>query len=146
MIANTGLAALWLAAALATVQLISGARPVAVSQAVMAIVALCATIGDVPGTQVVLAAALLALALFAIYRRSRWSRRAPTANIGITLASIGGVLLIFGVACDLAFPRTTMGIARLGDRLHVGPWLVEFATVEPVAGPNYTAIEAELRA
>jgi cytochrome c-type biogenesis protein CcmF len=30
--------------------------------------------------------------------------------------------------------------------LTVGPWLVELAGVAPVAGPNWTAIEAHLRA
>ena len=39
MIADTGLAALWLAAALALVHLASGKRPVATAQAVMAAIA-----------------------------------------------------------------------------------------------------------
>ncbi len=32
------------------------------------------------------------------------------------------------------------------NTLEVGPWLVEFRDVMPVAGPNWTALEAELRA
>jgi len=146
MIAEAGLAALWLAAALALVQLVSGARPVAVAQAVMAAVAVFAMVGDAPAIPLILAAALLALALFAMHRRSRWSRRAPTANVGITLASAGAAMLMLGVACDWAFPQRTVAIAKPGDRLHVGPWLVEFATIDPVVGPDFTAIEAELRA
>lgn len=146
MIAEGGLAALWLAAALALVQLASGAKPVAVAQAVMAAVAAFAMIGDTPGTPLVLAATLFVLALYAMHRRSRWSRRAPTANVGIVLASAGAALLLLGVACDRAFPQQTVAIAKPGDRFHVGPWLVEFATIDPVAGPNFTAIEAELRA
>ena len=146
MIAEAGLAALWLAAALALVQLVSGARPVAVAQGVMAAVAAFALIGDAPAAPLVLAAALLVLALYAMHRRSRWSRRAPTSNVGIVLASAGVALLMLGVACDRAFPQQTVAIAKPGDRFHVGPWLVEFAMVDPVAGPNFTAIEAELRA
>lgn len=146
MIAEAGLAALWLAAALALVQLASDARPVAVAQAVMAAVAAFASVGDAPAIPLVLAAALLALALYAMNRRSRWSRRAPTSNVSIVLASAGASMLILGVACDQAFPQQTVAIAKPGDRLHVGPWLVEFAMIDPVAGRNFTAIEAELRA
>ena len=146
MIADTGLAALWLAAALALVQLVSGKRPVATAQAVMATIAALATIGQAPGFRFVLAAALLAHALFAMYRRSRRSRRSPLANAGIGLAQIGAALMVVGVAGDQLFPVQTIAVAKPGDRLNVGPWLVQFVTVNPVAGPNFTAIEAELRA
>ena len=33
-----------------------------------------------------------------------------------------------------------------GETVEVGPWLVRFEGVAPVAGPNWTAVEAELRA
>jgi len=36
--------------------------------------------------------------------------------------------------------------ARPGEQISVGPWLVEFKSVTPTAGPNWTALEAELRA
>ncbi len=146
MIADIGLAALWLAAALALVQVASGERPVAVPQAVMAAIAAVAMIGDAPSLRFVMATALLALALFAIYRRSRWSRRSTLANVGIRFAQIGAAMMVVGAAADRMLPTQTIAVATPGDHLRVGPWLVQFATVNPVAGPNFTAIEAELRA
>lgn len=146
MIADTGSAALWMAAALALVHMASRAKPVAVAQAVMAAIAVFAMLGEAPDFRLVLATTLLLLALFAIYGRSRWSRRAPTANMFIVMTIAGVVLIGLGVACDVAFPQKTMAIAKPGDRLNVGPWLVQFVTVNPVAGPTFTAIEAELRA
>ena len=146
MIADTGLAALWLAAALALVHLASGKRPVATAQAVMAAIAAVAMIREAPGFRLILAATLLALALFAMYRRSRWSRRSPMANIGISLARMGAALIVVGAASDQLFPVQIVAVAKPGDRLKVGPWLVQFVTVNPVAGPNFTAIEADLRA
>ena len=35
---------------------------------------------------------------------------------------------------------------RPGETVDVGPWLVKFEGVSPIAGPNWTAVEAELRA
>lgn len=185
MIADTGLAALWMAAALALVQLLSGGRPLAVAQTVMAAIAAAALIDDMPMFYLALAAAMLAatalgkvlrlhaglglsayavsllhrpelviavgtlclaLSLFSIQRRSRWSRRSSFANFGIGLARIGAALMIIGVVSDRVFPAQVVAVAKPGDHLKVGPWLVQFATVNPIAGPNYTAIEAELRA
>jgi cytochrome c-type biogenesis protein CcmF len=37
-------------------------------------------------------------------------------------------------------------IAKPGDRLSVGPWLVELRDVTPTAGQNWTALEARLDA
>ena len=185
MIADTGLAALWLAAALALVQLLSGARPVAVAQAVMAAIAAVAMLSDIPNFYGALAAAILAasasgkylrvhaglglcayaalllhwsdltiaigaiclaFSLFSIQRRSRWSRRAPLANVGIGLVQIGAALMVVLAVSDRVFPQQTVAVAKPGDHFKVGPWLVQFATVNPVVGPDFTAIEAELRA
>ena len=55
-------------------------------------------------------------------------------------------MAIIGVASDSAFTREKLAAARPGDRVEVGPWLVEFRNVMPVAGPNWTALEGELRA
>ena len=38
------------------------------------------------------------------------------------------------------------GLVRDGETLSVGPWLVRLQDVTPAVGPNWTAIEAELRA
>ena len=73
-------------------------------------------------------------------------RRTPLATWGMAIAHLGVAVSLIGMASDSAFTRETLAIARPGDRLTVGPWLVEFKSVDLVAGPNWTAIEAELRA
>ena len=50
------------------------------------------------------------------------------------------------MASDSAFTEEKLTVAKPGDKLQVGPWLIEMAGVAPVAGPNWTAIEAHLRA
>jgi cytochrome c-type biogenesis protein CcmF len=50
------------------------------------------------------------------------------------------------MSSDSAFTREKLAVARPGDTLTVGPWLVELAGIAPVAGPNWTAIEGHLRA
>jgi cytochrome c-type biogenesis protein CcmF len=50
------------------------------------------------------------------------------------------------MASDSGFTREKLAAARPGERIEVGPWLVEFRNVTPIAGANWTALEAELRA
>ena len=73
-------------------------------------------------------------------------RRTPLATWGMAIAHLGVAVAMIGMASDSAFARETLAIAKPGDRLTVGPWLVEFTAIDPVAGPNWTAVEAELRA
>ncbi len=73
-------------------------------------------------------------------------RRAPLALFGMVVAHLGVAVTLVGIASDSAFTQEQLAVARPGDRLSVGPWLVEFRQVMPIAGPNWTAIEAELRA
>jgi cytochrome c-type biogenesis protein CcmF len=73
-------------------------------------------------------------------------RRTPLATWGMAIAHLGVGVSLIGIASDSAFTRETLAIAKPGDRLTVGPWLVELKAVNPVVGPNWTAIEAELRA
>jgi cytochrome c-type biogenesis protein CcmF len=48
------------------------------------------------------------------------------------------------MASESAFIRETLVAARPGQTVSVGPFQVRFAGVEPVVGPNWTAIEAQL--
>jgi cytochrome c-type biogenesis protein CcmF len=50
------------------------------------------------------------------------------------------------MASNAAFTSERLAIAKPGDVLSVGPWLVALADVTPGAGKNWTAVEAELRA
>jgi cytochrome c-type biogenesis protein CcmF len=50
------------------------------------------------------------------------------------------------MASDSAFTAEKLVAARPGDTIAVGPWSLAFVKVQPVAGPNWTAIEATLKA
>ena len=73
-------------------------------------------------------------------------RRTPLATWGMVLAHLGVAVAILGAASNSGFTRETLAAARPGDTVAVGPWLLRFRAVMPVAGPNWTAIEAELSA
>jgi cytochrome c-type biogenesis protein CcmF len=73
-------------------------------------------------------------------------KRTPLAVWGMVVAHFGVGVALIGMASDSAFTRETLSVARPGDKLTVGPWLVELAGIAPVAGPNWTAIEGHLRA
>jgi cytochrome c-type biogenesis protein CcmF len=48
------------------------------------------------------------------------------------------------MASESAFTRETLMAARPGETVTVGPYAVRFAAIEPVAGPNFTAVQATL--
>jgi cytochrome c-type biogenesis protein CcmF len=73
-------------------------------------------------------------------------RRTPLAIWGMSIAHLGVAVALIGMASDSAFTREKLTPASPGDRISVGPWLVELRSIIPVAGPNWTALEAELRA
>ncbi len=73
-------------------------------------------------------------------------RRTPLAIWGMCLAHLGVAVALIGMASDSAFTRERLTTAVPGEQIAVGPWLVEFGSIMPVAGPNWTAIEVNLRA
>ena len=102
------------------------------------------TIGLLPLLGLTVGAGLVPASLQPLFGRSL--RRTPLATWGMAMAHLGVAVAIIGVASDSAFTREKLAAARTGDRIEVGPWLVEFRSVMPVAGPNWTALEGELRA
>ncbi|MEJ7775984.1 MAG: heme lyase CcmF/NrfE family subunit [Sphingomicrobium sp.] len=72
-------------------------------------------------------------------------RRTPLATWGMVVAHFGVAVAIVGIAASSIWTRETLVAAQVGEQVSVGPWLVRFHSVVPTAGPNWTAIEAELR-
>ena len=72
--------------------------------------------------------------------------RAPLATWGMVVAHLGIAVTLAGMAANAAFTSERLASARPGETLTVGPWLVRLHGVAPVAGPNWTAIDADLRA
>jgi cytochrome c-type biogenesis protein CcmF len=90
-------------------------------------------------------AAFLATASF-LPLAGRKLRRTPLSTYGMVVAHFGLAVALAGASGSSMFTRELLTAAAPADRLRVGPWLVEFVSVAPTAGPNWTALEAELRA
>ncbi len=78
--------------------------------------------------------------------RGRALRRVKLPVWGMVLAHFGIAVSLFGMASDSAFTVERLVAARVGDTVPVGPWQIRLAKIDPVAGPNWTALEAELQA
>jgi len=101
-------------------------------------------IGLLPRLGLAIGAGLLPASLLPLFGRSL--KRTPLAVWGMAIAHMGVAVAILGMASDSAFTEEKLAAARPGETVTVGPWLVEFRQVMPIAGPNWTALEAELRA
>jgi len=101
-------------------------------------------IGLLPRFGLIIGGALLPASLLPLFGRSL--RRTPLAVWGMALAHFGVAVAIIGMASNSAFTQERLAVARPGDRIEVGPWLIEFRDVVPIAGPNWSALEGELRA
>jgi cytochrome c-type biogenesis protein CcmF len=91
-----------------------------------------------------LAAGLVPAALIPLIGRN--PLRTPLMTWGMAIAHMGAAVAVAGMAADSAFTTEKLTTARPGETVGLGPWLVRFEGVSPVGGPNWTAVEAELRA
>ena len=78
--------------------------------------------------------------------RGRNLRRLPLAVWGMVIAHFGIAVALFGMASETAFSQERLAAVQVGGQTTVGPWSIELASVDPVAGPNWTAIEGRLLA
>ena len=78
--------------------------------------------------------------------RGRRLRRVPLATWGMVAAHFGMAVALFGMASDSAFTRERLAALEAGQSTEVGPWRVTLADVVPVAGANWTALQADLSA
>jgi len=86
----------------------------------------------------------LALASF-LPLRDRNLRRTPLPIWGMVTAHFGVAVALLGMASESAFSIEKLVAVHAGETTAVGPWLVRLDAVEPVAGPNWTALEAKLK-
>jgi cytochrome c-type biogenesis protein CcmF len=73
-------------------------------------------------------------------------RRTPLFVWGMVVAHLGIAVSLAGMASDSAFTKERLVAARPGETVSVGPYDVRFDGVAPIAGPNWTAVEATLSA
>jgi cytochrome c-type biogenesis protein CcmF len=90
-------------------------------------------------------AAMLGVASF-LPLVGRKLRRTPLTTWAMVVAHFGVAVAIAGMSASALLTKEVLTAARPGEQVAVGPWLVEFKSVTPTAGANWTALEAELRA
>jgi cytochrome c-type biogenesis protein CcmF len=121
------------------------AIPVAVGVvAVAALLVFAPPMGLLPLLGLILAFAVGAASVAPLWKRNL--RRTPLFIHGMVIAHLGIAVSLAGMASESAFTREKLVAARVGDTIAVGPYQVRFAGLEPIAGPNWTAIEATLAA
>lgn len=101
-------------------------------------------IGVLPLLGLALATGLAVAAFMPL--RGRSLRRLPLATLGMVTAHFGIAVALFGMASETAFSEETLAAVAIGDSAEVGPWQVTLVDVEPVAGPNWTALQGKLLA
>ena len=88
-------------------------------------------------------AAALAVAAF-LPLRGRNIKRVPVATWGMVIAHFGVAVSLFGMACEGAFSQERLAAIAPGGTEQIGDFTITLESVTPVAGPNWTAIEARL--
>ena len=112
--------------------------------AAAAILALTTHVGLLPLIGMALALAVALGSLLPL--RGRSLKRLPLAVWGMVIAHFGVAVALFGMGADSAFSQERLVATAIGESAEVGPWHVTLEGVEPIAGPNWTAMEATLRA
>lgn len=111
----------------------------------IAVVSLVTILGDYPLLPVLGLALAPALAVAAFLPlRGRRLTRVPAATWGMVIAHFGIAVSLFGMACEGAFTQERLAAVAPGGTEQVGDFSVTLQSVTPVAGPNWTAIEARL--
>ncbi len=114
----------------------------AIAIAVLALVAILGNYSILSVLGLALAVALGVASLMPL--RGRNIRRIPTATWGMVCAHFGVAVALFGMASETAFTSEKLAAMAPGDTEEIAGWTVQLESVDPVAGPNWTAIEARL--
>ena len=112
--------------------------------ALLAIVLLLPPAHILPTLGLMLAAGVGVASVAPLWKRNL--RRTPLFTYGMVIAHLGIAVSLAGMASESAFTKETLIAARPGESHGVGPFTVRFDGVDPVAGPNWTALEATLTA
>lgn len=118
-----------------------------IAAVLIAVIALAAMLGSYPVLPLLglgLAAALAIAALLPL--RGRKLGRVPVAVWGMVLAHFGVAVSLLGMASEAAFTKERLAAVAPGDVVEVGDWTITLENVAPVAGPNWTALEARVLA
>ncbi len=121
---------------------------IAIPALLVAVVALVLAATERPGVLpfigLALACGLAAASLLPL--RARKLLRTPLPVWGMVIAHFGIAVALFGMASESAYSVERLVAVRIGETTQVGPWQVRLANIQPVAGPNWTALEADMSA
>ena len=112
--------------------------------ALLTLVLLAPGLGILPLLGLVFALAVGAASLAPLWKRNL--RRTPLFIWGMVISHLGIAVALAGMASESAFSREKLVAARPGETVTVGPWSVRLDSVDPIAGPNWTAVEGGLSA
>ncbi|MEW6626429.1 MAG: heme lyase CcmF/NrfE family subunit, partial [Pseudomonadota bacterium] len=76
-----------------------------------------------------------------------WKRkllRTPLFTWGMVIAHLGCAVSLGGMACDSAFTVEKLVAARPGETIRTAGWTLRFVQIRPVAGDNWTALQADM--
>jgi len=76
--------------------------------------------------------------------RGRDLGRLPLPVWGMVISHFGIAVALFGMAADSAFQEERLVAAGVGETVAVGPWQARVTAIVPTAGPNWTAMEAQM--
>jgi cytochrome c-type biogenesis protein CcmF len=112
--------------------------------ALLLVVLFAPPIGILPFLGLVLATGVAAASVAPLWKRNL--RRTPLFTYGMVISHLGIAVSLAGMASESAFTKETLVAARLGETHSVGPYALRLDDVQPIAGPNWTAVEATLTA
>jgi len=110
--------------------------------ALLAVFLLAPNVGILPLLGLALAAGVAVASIAPLWQRKL--RRTPLFVWGMVISHLGIAVSLAGMASESAFSKELLVAARPGETVAIGPWSVRFQGVEPIAGPNWTAIEGVL--
>jgi cytochrome c-type biogenesis protein CcmF len=110
--------------------------------ALLAVILFAPGIRILPLLGLVIAAGVGAASLAPLWKRNL--RRTPMFTYGMVISHLGIAVCLAGMASESAFTKETLVASRIGETHRVGPYALRLDAVEPVAGPNWTAIQAKL--
>ncbi|BAV64003.1 heme lyase CcmF/NrfE family subunit [Sphingobium cloacae] len=73
-------------------------------------------------------------------------RRTPLFTWGMVIAHLGCAVSLGGMASDSAFTVEKLVAARPGDTIETAGWKLHFDKIMPMAGDNWTALQADMSA
>lgn len=112
------------------------------SFAFLTLVLVASPIGLLPMLGLVLAAGVAAASVAPLWKRN-WLRT-PLFTYGMVVAHLGIAVSLAGMAFESAFGEEVLVASRPGETHQVGPYSVTFEGTQPIAGPNWTAVQGDL--